>query len=161
VSRTQLQFQSNRTRPEIPLRKQKSRPDQGYKSLLVSASTGSPGLGVGGHKVPRGQLLRQTLFWAPDIRAPSLTEERCLLHPGRLCWSTWGHHLGSWIPLRLGCAGESVDYRNKQLLGQAEVTQILGQSLFWAFFFCQEAGLNARHLYILTCKRRACLHRVL
>jgi hypothetical protein len=29
-----------------------------------------------------------------------------------LCQSTWGSHLGSWIPLRLVCAGESVDYRS-------------------------------------------------
>ena len=63
-------------------------------------------------KFLRGQLLRQTPFWAPDIRAPSLPEERCPPHPGGLCWSTWGSHLGSRIPPRLVCAGESVDYRS-------------------------------------------------
>jgi hypothetical protein len=63
-------------------------------------------------KIPRGQLLRQTLFWAPDIWAPSLPEERCLPCPGGLCWSTWGSHLHSRIPLRIVCAGESVDYRS-------------------------------------------------
>jgi hypothetical protein len=26
--------------------------------------------------------------------------------------STWGSHLGSWIPPRLVCTGESVDYRS-------------------------------------------------
>jgi hypothetical protein len=62
-------------------------------------------------KVPRGQLLRQTPFQAPDIQAPSLPEERCLPHLGGLCLSTWGSHLGSQIPLRQVCAGESVDYR--------------------------------------------------
>jgi hypothetical protein len=36
------------------------------------------------------QLLGQTLFWAPDIRAPSLTEERYLPGHGGLCWSTCG-----------------------------------------------------------------------
>jgi hypothetical protein len=33
-----------------------------------------------------------------------------------------------------------------QLLGQAEVTQLLRQALFQAFIFSQEAGLNARYL---------------
>ena len=28
------------------------------------------------------------------------------------CRSTWGSHLGSWIPQRLVCTGESVDYRS-------------------------------------------------
>jgi hypothetical protein len=32
--------------------------------------------------------------------------------PGRVCQSTWGSHLGSQIPQRLVCTGESVDYRN-------------------------------------------------
>jgi hypothetical protein len=56
--------------------------------------------------VPRGQLLRQTPFLAPDIQAPSLPEDRCPPHPGGLCWSTWGSHLGSRIPLRLVCTSE-------------------------------------------------------
>jgi hypothetical protein len=41
VNRTQLLFQSNHVGPETALRKQKTRPDQGYKSLLVGASTES------------------------------------------------------------------------------------------------------------------------
>jgi hypothetical protein len=28
----------------------------------------------------------------------------------------------------------------------AEATHLLGQALFWAFIFSQEAGLNARYL---------------
>jgi hypothetical protein len=63
-------------------------------------------------KVPRGQLMKQTPFRAPDIWTPSLPEERCPPHPGGLCRSTCGSHLGSQIPLRLVCAGESVDYRS-------------------------------------------------
>jgi hypothetical protein len=27
-----------------------------------------------------------------------------------------------------------------------EATQLLGQALFWAFIFCQEAGPNSRYL---------------
>ena len=42
VSGTQLLFQSNHSGPEIALGKQKTRPDQGHKSLLVGSSTGSP-----------------------------------------------------------------------------------------------------------------------
>jgi hypothetical protein len=33
-----------------------------------------------------------------------------------------------------------------QLLGQAEVKQLLGQALFWAYIFSQETSLNARYL---------------
>jgi hypothetical protein len=58
------------------------------------------------------QLLGQTPFRAPNIRAPSLPEERCLPLTGGLCQSTWMSHLGSWIPQRLICTGESVDYRS-------------------------------------------------
>jgi hypothetical protein len=96
--------------------------------------------------VPRGHLLRQIPFWASDIRAPSLPEERCPPCLGGLCQSTWGNNLGFWIPLRLVCAGESVDYRSSQLLGQAEVKQLLGHAFFQAFIFCQEARSNARYL---------------
>ena len=63
-------------------------------------------------KVPRGQLLRKTPFQAPDIWAPSLPEERWPSGPGGHCLSIFGSHLGSKIPLRLVCAGESVDYRS-------------------------------------------------
>jgi hypothetical protein len=33
-----------------------------------------------------------------------------------------------------------------QLLGQVKLTQILGQAVFQAFIFCQEAGSNTRYL---------------
>jgi hypothetical protein len=52
VSGTQLLFQSNLVGHETALEKQETRPDQGHKSLLVSASTGSPGHRVGRH--PQG-----------------------------------------------------------------------------------------------------------
>ena len=69
MSGTQLLFHSNRTGPETALGKQKTQPDQGYKSLLVFASMGHLGEELEDTpKVPRGQLLRQTLFRAPDIR---------------------------------------------------------------------------------------------
>ena len=68
------------------IREAESRPDQGHKSLPVSASNGSP-------------------------RCRSVD--------------------------RLVCAGESVDYRSLQHLGQA---------LFQAFIFWQEGGPNSRYL---------------
>ena len=43
VSGTQLLFNSNSAGPEIALGKQKTRPDQGHKSLSAGTSTGSPG----------------------------------------------------------------------------------------------------------------------
>jgi hypothetical protein len=49
VCGTQLLFQSNRTGPETALGKQKTRPDQGHKSLLVCTSTRSPRLSIGRH----------------------------------------------------------------------------------------------------------------
>ena len=42
VSGTQFLFHSNGTGPETVLRKQKTWPDQGHKSLLVGASNWSP-----------------------------------------------------------------------------------------------------------------------
>jgi hypothetical protein len=45
--------------------------------------------------------------------------------------------LGSLIPPRLLCAGESVDYRSYTDYGQAPL---------WAFIFCQEADPNNRYL---------------
>ena len=91
-----LLLQSNSSGPETALGKQKSGPDQGHKSLRVGSSTWSPWSRVGEHpKVPRGQLLRQTTFQAPDIGAPFLPEEICPPRQGGLCQSTWGRHLGS------------------------------------------------------------------
>jgi hypothetical protein len=49
VTGTQLLFQSNRVGPETALGKQKKQPDQGHKSLPVSASTRLPGRRVSGH----------------------------------------------------------------------------------------------------------------
>jgi hypothetical protein len=34
----------------------------------------------------------------------------------------------------------------------AEATHLLGQSLFWAFIFSQDAGLNARYLYTFAAR---------
>jgi hypothetical protein len=59
-------------------------------------------------------------------RPPSLPEERC--PPGKvLSGSRGGSHLVSRVPQRPVCTGESA-----QLLGQAEATQLLGQTLFRA-----------------------------
>jgi hypothetical protein len=58
------------------------------------------------------QLVGQNPFQALDIRAPSLPEERYPHRLGGLCQSTWGSYLGSRIPLRLVCTGESADYRS-------------------------------------------------
>jgi hypothetical protein len=113
LSGTQLLFQSNRTGPETALEKQETRPDQGPNPFWTVPAPGHLGTeSEDNPKVPRGQLLRQTPFRAPDIQAPSLPEERCPPCPGELCQSTWWSHLGSWIPLRLVCAGESVEYRS-------------------------------------------------
>jgi hypothetical protein len=62
--------------------------------------------------------------------------------PGGHCLSSWGSHLWSWI-------SQSAQVRMQiteatQLLGQVELTQLLGQALFWDFIFCQEEGQNAR-----------------
>jgi hypothetical protein len=63
-------------------------------------------------KVPRGQLLRQTRFWAPDIRASSLPEERCPPPPQESFARAPGGAILVCIPPRLVCVGESVDYRS-------------------------------------------------
>jgi hypothetical protein len=47
-----------------------------------------------------------------------------------------------------------------QLLGQAELKQLLGQVLFQTFIFCQEVGLKARYLCTYL-KRNAYKQRVL
>ena len=41
-------------------------------------------------KAPRGQLPRQTLFLAPDIRVPSLPEERCPPGLEEFAWASAG-----------------------------------------------------------------------
>jgi hypothetical protein len=98
VSGTQLLFHSNHVGPALG--KQKTRPDQGHKPLPVDPSTGHLGEeSEDTTKVPRGHILRQTQFQCPP----------CL---GGLCQSTWGSYLGSLIPPKLVCTGESVDYRS-------------------------------------------------
>ena len=72
------------------------------------------------------QLLGHTPFWASDIRAPSLPEERCPSHLGGLCRSTWGSHLVSQIPQRLVCTGESVDYKSYTATGIGRSNTISG-----------------------------------
>ena len=42
MSGTQLLFQFNRAGPETTQGEQKTRPDEGHKSIPVGASTGSP-----------------------------------------------------------------------------------------------------------------------
>ena len=83
------------------------------------------------------QLLGQTLFKALDIQAPSLPEERCL--PRRALTTRAGKR-DILCPLSL--EGQSVQMR----VHTAEATHLLGQALFQAFIFSQEAGLNARYL---------------
>jgi hypothetical protein len=110
VSGTQLLFHSNHAGPETALGKQKTRVTSPFWLAPAPGHLGEESEDT--PKVPRGQLLRQTPFWAPDIRAPSLPEERCPQSPGKFCQRTWRSHLGSWIPLRLVCASESIDYRS-------------------------------------------------
>jgi hypothetical protein len=43
-----------------------------------------------------------------------------------------GGHLSFRIPPGLVCESESVDYRSYQVLGQAELPQLLRQTPFWA-----------------------------
>jgi hypothetical protein len=79
---------------------------------------------------------------------------------GRPCYGlqTPGHlpcqrrHLGSWIPLRLPCAGESVDYRSYTDSGTSPVS---GLHLL-------PGGSSKCQIFVhLPCKRRTCLPRVL
>jgi hypothetical protein len=83
------------------------------------------------------QLLGQTPFWAPDTRAPSPPEERCL--HGRALTSKTGERA-------IFCPGSLRDQSVQVSMQTAEATQLLGQALFQAFIFSQEAGLNTRPL---------------
>ena len=80
------------------------------------------------------QLLGQSLFQAPDIRAPSLPEERCL--PKRAL-PTRADERVILCPASLGDKSVQVSVQT------AEATHLLGWTLFRAFIFRQEAGLNA------------------
>jgi hypothetical protein len=83
------------------------------------------------------QLLGKSPIRAPDILAPSLKEERC--PPG---WA-----LTSKVGKRTIFCPTSLGEQSVQMIVQtAEAIHLLGQALFRAFIFCQEAGLNARAL---------------
>jgi hypothetical protein len=98
------------------------------------------------------QLLKQMPFQAPDIWTPSLPEGRCPPCLGGLCRSIWGNHLGSRIPQRLVCTGESADYRSNTACGTGPVS---GLHLL-------PGGRSECQISVhLPCKRRACLQRVL
>jgi hypothetical protein len=84
------------------------------------------------------QLLRQTLFRAPDIQAPSPPEEKCL---PRVALTTRAGERAILCPMSLRDQSVQVS------LQIAEATHHLGQALFQAFIFSQEAGLKTRTLY--------------
>jgi hypothetical protein len=83
------------------------------------------------------QLLGQTPFLIPDIRAPSPPEERGPL--GRALTTRAGEK-AMFCPMSLKDQSVQVSVHT------AEATHLLGQALFRAFIFSQEAGLNARYL---------------
>jgi hypothetical protein len=96
------------------------------------------------------QLLGQTPFRTPDIQA--LPCQRRGFCPRGLCWSRWGSHLGSRIPQRLVCTGESVVYRSYTASGTGP---FLGLHL-------HPGGRSEHQISVhLPCKRRACLQIVL
>jgi hypothetical protein len=83
------------------------------------------------------QLLGQTLFWVPDIPAPYWTEERYL--PGR----------AQTIRAReraILCPTSLRDQYVQVSMQTAEAIHLLGQALFQAFIFSQEAGLKSIYL---------------
>ena len=80
------------------------------------------------------QLLGQALFWASD----SPPEERWL--PGRALTTRAGE--GTIL-----CLGSLRDQSVQMSAQTAEATHLLGQALFRAFIFSQEAGPNVRYLY--------------
>jgi hypothetical protein len=48
-----------------------------------------------------------------DLNSPISSKEiKVIINSLPTGQNTWGSHLGSWIPLRLVCTGESVDYRS-------------------------------------------------
>jgi hypothetical protein len=96
------------------------------------------------------QLLGQTPFQLQTSK--HLPHQRRGVHPGGFCLSRWGSHLGYQIPQRLVCEGESADYRSYVASGTGPV---LGLHL-------QPGGRSEQQIYVhLSCKRRACLQRVL
>ena len=85
------------------------------------------------------RLLGQTQFQAPDIREPSLAEERWL--PGRALNPRAGERA-------ILCSTSLRDQAMQVSLQTAEATHVLGQVLFRAFIFSQEGGLNTRPMYV-------------
>jgi hypothetical protein len=83
------------------------------------------------------QLLGQNPFQAPDILGTSPPEERCLR---RRALTTRAGEKAILCRLSLGDQSVQVSMQN------AEATSLLGQALFRAFIFSQEAGMNARYL---------------
>ena len=82
-------------------------------------------------------LLGQTPFQAPDILAPSPPEERCLYQRA--------------LTFRAGerailCPASLGDQSVQVSMQTSEATHLLGQALFQAFIFTQEAGLNTKYL---------------
>jgi hypothetical protein len=83
------------------------------------------------------QLLGQTPFWVPDIWALSLPEERWPPGKALTAWAGEGAIL---------YRGSLRDHFVQVIVQTAEATHLLGQALFQAFIFSQEAGLDARPL---------------
>jgi hypothetical protein len=54
------------------------------------------------------------------------------VHPGGLCLSSWGSHLGFWIPQRLVCAGDSADYRSDTASGTDPISGSRHPDTFYA-----------------------------
>jgi hypothetical protein len=92
------------------------------------------------------ELLRQAPFQAPDIRALSLPEERCL--PGKALMARAGERA-------ILCPVSLRDKSVQVSMQTAEEMHLLRQALFWAFIFNEEISVH------LPCKKRACLQRVL
>ena len=90
------------------------------------------------------QLLEQTIFQAPDTWAPSPPEERC---PP---WRTLTTRAGERAIL---CPGSLGDQSVQVSMQTAEATRLLGQVLFLAFIFNQEAVLNSRYLCTFPARR--------
>jgi hypothetical protein len=113
VSGTQLLFQSNHTGPKTALRKQKTRPDQGHKSLPVGATTWSPW--VWSRRSPP-RSLEDSVYGRPCFRLQTsghLPCQRIGVCPAQEGFAKHlGEAFGSRTPLRIACTGESVDYRS-------------------------------------------------
>jgi hypothetical protein len=83
------------------------------------------------------QLLGLIPFWAPVTQATSPPEKRCL--PRKALTTRPGERA-------IFCPASLREQSAKVSTQTAEATHLLGQALFRAFIFSQEAGLNARPL---------------